>query len=617
MPGIGIGISPHFQQKKSLLSYWSTRFDYFVDATDGSDDNDGVTPDTPWQTIAKINAATFEAGDRIGLRAGRVWRETLIMPSSGTEEAPIVIGKYDTGDDPIIDGTDLIGDFVIAELSPNVDFETGITGWSGGDLSWQEAAIGGRTNVAKITASSTGNRYISAPIGMAGTPHTLSFDVYIPSSNASVGTARIREGAASYTYIGYITPAKDEWVHYELQWSAIANNTTLLIYLTNASTNTNCSVGDIIYLDNISVKPSTSYYEKTAALITPSQVYNDNEVITKAASVVVANNQWYFSGSKLLIRDDAGIPLDISATLRNYALTTNGKSWIDINDINVRLGNYKRFQDNFLESIVSTIAYGIEPTALVSPDGGRLDVWIGGPLGHTYYLYSDDGISFSTPQLCISEETLHRHIMLVGSTYYYYAGNSTQKKLFTSTDKVNFTDQGVVLSIGSGGSWDSVRLGNLFVWKEGDNWFMLYEANNGSGYKIGLATSSDGVTWSKYASNPVINTGGAGNPELPRVNNEVIKYDNKYYLYYHVQPGAAQGIYRAYSTDLITWTSEGKILDNRSIHGSPYTTFGDHCLCQFKGKSYILWTPSDQNLTFHIDCGIDNRTLAEILALTP
>lgn len=26
MPGIGIGISPHFQQKKSLLSYWATRF---------------------------------------------------------------------------------------------------------------------------------------------------------------------------------------------------------------------------------------------------------------------------------------------------------------------------------------------------------------------------------------------------------------------------------------------------------------------------------------------------------------------------------------------------------------------------------------------------------------
>lgn len=24
MPGIGIGISPHFQQKKSLLSYWTT-----------------------------------------------------------------------------------------------------------------------------------------------------------------------------------------------------------------------------------------------------------------------------------------------------------------------------------------------------------------------------------------------------------------------------------------------------------------------------------------------------------------------------------------------------------------------------------------------------------------
>lgn len=104
---------------------------------------------------------------------------------------------------------------------------------------------------------------------------------------------------------------------------------------------------------------------------------------------------------------------------------------------------------------------------------------------------------------------------------------------------------------------------------------------------------------------------------IAKVNNEVIKYNGNYYVYFHSQPGATNGIYRAYSSDLITWTQEGKILNNRDLHGAPYITFGDQCLVQFKGKSYIFWGASDQTTTYHIDCGIDNRPLAEMLALTP
>jgi hypothetical protein len=42
---------------------------YYVDATGGSDDSlDPTNISTPWKTIAKVNAASFNAGDSILLK---------------------------------------------------------------------------------------------------------------------------------------------------------------------------------------------------------------------------------------------------------------------------------------------------------------------------------------------------------------------------------------------------------------------------------------------------------------------------------------------------------------------------------------------------------------------
>ena len=82
--------------------------DYFVDQTAGSDSNDGLSTGAPWKTIAKVNAASFSAGDTVSLKKGEVWRETLTVPSSGASGNLITFGSYGTGDDPIIHGADAI-----------------------------------------------------------------------------------------------------------------------------------------------------------------------------------------------------------------------------------------------------------------------------------------------------------------------------------------------------------------------------------------------------------------------------------------------------------------------------------------------------------------------------
>ena len=143
-----------------------------------------------------------------------------------------------------------------------------------------------------------------------------------------------------------------------------------------------------------------------------------------------------------------------------------------------------------------------------------------------------------------------------GSTYHLYAAKGDWSAIdhYTSTDRVTWTlAQDSVLTIGGGGTWDAVAVANTFIWKEGVNdWRMLYEAKGASGvWKIGYATSSDGYSWSKSGSNPVIDeVGSRGGPWVTKIGST-------YYLWCHqaVTGALPTDICLYHSTDLATWTS--------------------------------------------------------------
>ncbi len=103
---------------------------YYVDNCDvtGNDTNNGTSVSTPWLTINKVNTSSFNAGDSILFRKGCTWREQLTVPSSGSAGSPITFGAYGTGDDPIINGADLI--------TPGTSWtaSAGADGVSGGEL---------------------------------------------------------------------------------------------------------------------------------------------------------------------------------------------------------------------------------------------------------------------------------------------------------------------------------------------------------------------------------------------------------------------------------------------------------------------------------------------------
>ncbi|MCJ7811747.1 FG-GAP-like repeat-containing protein [bacterium] len=95
-------------------------------------------------------------------------------------------------------------------------------------------------------------------------------------------------------------------------------------------------------------------------------------------------------------------------------------------------------------------------------------------------------------------------------------GSEWQIRLATSSDGINWSDQGVVLEKGEEGEWDTslsggprpfvvIRNGIYEMWYDGTNSYP-----NGD-YSIGYAISSDGIHWIKHTSNPRITAGSAGN----------------------------------------------------------------------------------------------------------
>lgn len=80
---------------------------YYVDAITGNDANSGLSPEKAWRSLDRINRNVYQPGDRIRLRAGRIFEGLLKPQGSGSSAAPIVIESYGNGAKPKLQGNGL------------------------------------------------------------------------------------------------------------------------------------------------------------------------------------------------------------------------------------------------------------------------------------------------------------------------------------------------------------------------------------------------------------------------------------------------------------------------------------------------------------------------------
>ena len=78
---------------------------YYVDATGGNDANTGLSPTEAWQTIAKVNAATFNPGESVLFKRGETWSGTQLTLDNDS----ITIDAYASGVNPILENPGVYG----------------------------------------------------------------------------------------------------------------------------------------------------------------------------------------------------------------------------------------------------------------------------------------------------------------------------------------------------------------------------------------------------------------------------------------------------------------------------------------------------------------------------
>ena len=77
---------------------------YYVSSSQGNDLNNGLSIQSPFQSIEKLNSMQFNGGDSIYFKSGDYWQGMFWVNGSGSSTQPIVIDVYGGNNRPIING---------------------------------------------------------------------------------------------------------------------------------------------------------------------------------------------------------------------------------------------------------------------------------------------------------------------------------------------------------------------------------------------------------------------------------------------------------------------------------------------------------------------------------
>jgi len=185
--------------------------------------------------------------------------------------------------------------------------------------------------------------------------------------------------------------------------------------------------------------------------------------------------------------------------------------------------------------------------------------------------YSDQPIYDS---LWVEDMYVHKE----GDIYYMVAeGADDVAHLLVSTNRVTWESRGPLdVRKKNGEPIDKGPYGTPTLWRENSLWYLFYERNDTG---IWLATSPDMNVWTNVQDDPVIAMGPETYDQHAVALNQVIKYNGRYYGYYHA---SAYEDWRewtmniAVSDDLVHWEKyEGNpIMGNNLSSGMVVETAG-------------------------------------------
>jgi|GEM_PF-2089785 len=164
--------------------------------------------------------------------------------------------------------------------------------------------------------------------------------------------------------------------------------------------------------------------------------------------------------------------------------------------------------------------------------------------------------------------------------------------LATSPDGVNWTRHSgnPVLTVGENLAWDAQGVFAPFVIFDGKSFKMWYHGNGRYVQAAGYAESVDGINWTKHPTNPVL-------PPIPNSwesytigVNTVVFANGIYQLWYGGNDGSVTRLGYAISADGITWERYGSnpIFQAGGSGAWDSATLGGFCVLR-ESKAYKMW----------------------------
>ncbi len=209
------------------------------------------------------------------------------------------------------------------------------------------------------------------------------------------------------------------------------------------------------------------------------------------------------------------------------------------------------------------------------------------------YATSSDGLHWERypdnplyDQSWVEDMTVIKHN---GAYYMFAEGKYDIAQLLTSPDGIHWTRVGPLdIRLTNGQPISEGPRGTPTVWFENDIWYLFYERRD---LGIWLTTSPDLQVWKNVSDQPVLALGPEDYDSRQIAMNQIVKYRNRYYAYYHGSGHQHPQLWStnvATSTDLLHWT---KYPDNPLLPVSENKSSG--ILVQ-DGQRFRLYTMHDK-----------------------
>jgi len=262
-------------------------------------------------------------------------------------------------------------------------------------------------------------------------------------------------------------------------------------------------------------------------------------------------------------------------------------------------------------------------------DNGLYKMWFSGLGGGQYsigYATSVDGIDWNMRAQPVLEplgtvEYFLREpfVMKVETGYrmYYAAKDSAgvfQIYLATSTDGISWErySSEPVLGVGEPGEFDYGFVITPRVLFCDGTYMMWYNCSTGPptnadpNASVGLATSPDGLSWTKYGSNPVLIPDPVADGGLIAIGTNSISIlpDDRFEMFYHGHDGLRRFICRAWSSDGIVWTRDSfNPIINPGDSGTWNAYSSSSASVLLQSDIYHIWFCGDTGYTWTIGYG--------------